>query len=445
MDVMRWLNPAAFVGLAALVLPVLIHLFSRKQTRVVPFPSLRFVAPSPLLPTRKTQVSDIVLLLVRMAILAAAAMALAGPLITRSMAAGADSSTVGTSSVGTTIDVRALVIDTANGRRDSVARYAIDTLIARLRAESNSVINLPTSAPFHTVPGAVDWLQQQPGSRELVVVSDFRSGALDSTDLTAVPRDIAVRLVRIPAAPTKGVSENRDAVVWWSDAPPALQDAMRRAVVARGGHAMTNAFAPQQQGVLSRVIVVTSSGTDSAAAHLSRATTLRAPWMGNVLEVMQRDTTLAVAMASVSGIADTLFASPFVVTSRSAQFAALVGAAALPATDTNDDTGHRLLLVVRTPDDAVATAALLLAASRALRTANDATVAGSNTGTIPSDEQLRSWERASSAPATPVRSTLRTDYGTGPSDGRFVWLVVLALVALETYLRRRTSPGAEYA
>lgn len=461
---MRWLNPVALFGAVALVLPVLIHLFSRKQTRVVPFPSLRFVAVSPLLPTRRTRLSDVALLMVRLAILATAVAALAGPLWARNRNAGDSTrAATATTSVNTAgIDVRALVIDTGTGfhrgNRDSAAVHSLDTLLTRLRAESKSVIDLPTTAPFYAIPGAVDWLQQQQGSRELVVVSDFRRGALDSADVAAIPRDIPVRLIRIAAPPVRDTPAPLQAVVWWNTAPTAIEYAVRRAVSARGGQFFGADSAASSPSPESRRIVVTSADTDSLIAHLSRVTPLRSPWMGDVLAALKRDTALAVAMASVTDISDTLFSAPFVVVARSAQFVPLVAAASLPAAASvtasmaasaharSDSSSGQLLLVVRTADDAVATATLLLAASNAMASTNGtawpAIITASDSGTTISDAQLRQWELAPSASPISARTTLRADYAVGPSDARYLWVVVLVLIAMETYLRRRTAPVA---
>ena len=76
---MQWLNPWAWTGLVLLAVPIVVHLFSRKPPRIFDFPSLRFIEPSALRPTRRSSLHDIPLLLVRLAILGAAVMALAQP------------------------------------------------------------------------------------------------------------------------------------------------------------------------------------------------------------------------------------------------------------------------------------------------------------------------------------------------------------------------------
>src|SRR5262245_39222827 len=90
---MIWRNPWAWLGLTTLALPVLIHLLGRGHARVQPFPSLRFLERSKLLPTRRTRLHDVALLAVRVGILAAAVAALAQPFL-RTGNRGATSTTV---------------------------------------------------------------------------------------------------------------------------------------------------------------------------------------------------------------------------------------------------------------------------------------------------------------------------------------------------------------
>ncbi|HEV8218511.1 MAG TPA: BatA domain-containing protein, partial [Gemmatimonadaceae bacterium] len=78
---MIWLNAWALIGLAGVALPVAIHLLARGHARTRRFPSLRFIDPSQLLPTRRTRIQDPLLLALRCAIVALAALALAQPLL----------------------------------------------------------------------------------------------------------------------------------------------------------------------------------------------------------------------------------------------------------------------------------------------------------------------------------------------------------------------------
>jgi hypothetical protein len=91
------------------------------------------------------------------------------------------------------------------------------------------------------------------------------------------------------------------------------------------------------------------------------------------------------------------------------------------------DGADRLLLFVQTDAGSVTSAALIAAAGRA---ATALPPAGEVDPAVRTDAELRSWERP---PADGVRPA--TD-PAGRSDGRWIWLAVLALLALEMVMRR---------
>ena len=64
---MAFLAPLFFVGLAALAIPVLIHLTQREKKMVQQFPSLMFVRRIPYQTVRRRKLRDILLLMVRLA------------------------------------------------------------------------------------------------------------------------------------------------------------------------------------------------------------------------------------------------------------------------------------------------------------------------------------------------------------------------------------------
>ncbi|WP_325121452.1 BatA domain-containing protein [Marivirga sp.] len=66
---MSWLNPIALWGLTALAVPILIHLWSKNKTKEIAFGSIRFLRESSTLQSKKVQLSEIPLLLVRLLIL----------------------------------------------------------------------------------------------------------------------------------------------------------------------------------------------------------------------------------------------------------------------------------------------------------------------------------------------------------------------------------------
>lgn len=71
--------PLALVGLAALAIPVLIHLIQRERKRVVEFPSLMFLRRIPYQSVRRRRIRDVLLLMMRLAALALIVLAFARP------------------------------------------------------------------------------------------------------------------------------------------------------------------------------------------------------------------------------------------------------------------------------------------------------------------------------------------------------------------------------
>jgi hypothetical protein len=67
---MSFLAPLFFVALAALAIPVLIHLIQREKKQVVRFPSLMFVQRVPYKSVRRRRIHNWLLLLVRLTALA---------------------------------------------------------------------------------------------------------------------------------------------------------------------------------------------------------------------------------------------------------------------------------------------------------------------------------------------------------------------------------------
>src|SRR6266852_3757250 len=78
---MFWLNPSALFALAALAAPILIHILIQRRAERFPFPTLRFLQPTRLAAIRRHLLEDLPLVAVRVAVIAVAVAALAGPLM----------------------------------------------------------------------------------------------------------------------------------------------------------------------------------------------------------------------------------------------------------------------------------------------------------------------------------------------------------------------------
>jgi Mg-chelatase subunit ChlD len=91
---MSFLAPLFFVGLAALAVPVLVHLIQRERKRVVEFPSLMFVQKIPYQSVRRRRIRHWFLLLMRAAAMALLIAAFARPFLEGGAAASIGASTV---------------------------------------------------------------------------------------------------------------------------------------------------------------------------------------------------------------------------------------------------------------------------------------------------------------------------------------------------------------
>lgn len=86
---MGFVAPLVLAGLAALAIPVLIHLIQRERKRVVEFPSLMFLRKIPYQSVRRRRIRDWALLAMRLAALALIVMAFARPFFKRDALAAA--------------------------------------------------------------------------------------------------------------------------------------------------------------------------------------------------------------------------------------------------------------------------------------------------------------------------------------------------------------------
>ncbi len=78
---MNFLFPLYLLGLAALSVPILLHLRNRELKKVVPFSSLRFLKPTRIQQQQRSKIENLLLLLLRCAILALLAFAFGRPFL----------------------------------------------------------------------------------------------------------------------------------------------------------------------------------------------------------------------------------------------------------------------------------------------------------------------------------------------------------------------------
>lgn len=442
---MTWQAPWAWLGLAAVVLPVLIHLLGQGHARRLPFPTLRFLGPTRPLPTRRTRVHDLLLLVVRVAILVAAVAALAQPLLLTAHRKSALNESL----------VRAIIVDTSASMRRVTAGAAPAIAVALRQSQqfadsAATAVVLRTATPSREIPGAITWLGQHAGRGELVVVSDFQVGSLDAAALAVVPPDIGVRLVPIAIAPNAtplvtharvgsedvaariALSSDRTDVEW--TASPGRADADDIVLLAGAGGAAAAEAARHAAWAIGvplpvdsgRRIVVVYPGYPGRATLLQHARPLRSAWMADVVARIGVDATLLTAASNVAASAPDDTAHTVAVVRTRVGFPPILAAA------DRDQGRDRLLLFSRAEAGSLTSAALIAAAHRALSSASP--VAELDPATL-SDSLIAAWQQPATARSAP-----------GPdadaSDGGWLWVAALLLLGAEAMLRRgRPQPG----
>lgn len=208
-----WINPAVLAGLALVALPIAIHLLVRQQTRVLPYPSLRFLRETALAAFRRRAIQDAALLVCRVAVVAAAVTALAGPVLhTPSRAAG----------YANRLSQAVIAVDSSGSR-------PVQTDVFRSATFTRTSI-------ADAIGDAVRWLDAQPPSaREIVFNGLFRRGSVDESDLAPVPEDVGIRFV--------------------ADTPSAAPNQL------------TAAIATRRNGTLVRIDQLVEVGTDATRVH----------------------------------------------------------------------------------------------------------------------------------------------------------------------------------
>ena len=76
---MSFLSPLFFLGLGAIVVPILVHLIQRERKRVIEFPSLMFIQKIPYQSVRRRRIRHWFLLMMRAAAIALLVAAFARP------------------------------------------------------------------------------------------------------------------------------------------------------------------------------------------------------------------------------------------------------------------------------------------------------------------------------------------------------------------------------
>lgn len=421
---MTWLNPAAFIGLLALAIPILVHLFGRRIARRQRFPSLRLLLDARATPATRSRPSDLLLLIVRCGIVLAAVMALTQPRWSSPERRR-----------NASVPIRMILVDTSASmhRLTSEGGAALD----RARVLARDVLDsaregmvVETAHPGANIAGAVSWLGARSGLRELLIVSDFQVGALSDGNLASLPDGIGLGLRRIAVAPDAGPATIDSGYV-----SVEMQDTMTRASW-RDGRAdsvprFTVLTSPRDSGAARAMLEAVRALAPGIPAS-NRSVTITFPGSPQTTEpsgpfrsVWQGDLVLALQRNQLLG--------------EAAREAGIVRACEAPGAVVARTRGGRVVATVAVAERGVVIHSCADVGSLA-GTALLAAVAGAMTprpaleewepNVVP-DDALRTWERPPTAFAPRGREE------TSP-DGRWFWLVAITLLLLEQVVRRGT-------
>lgn len=408
---MTWLVPGAFAALALLAGPVIVHLLARRHARRLIFPATHFVRAAQSAAVRLRRPSDGGLLLLRLTIVAAAVFAAARPLVLSPWRLAHWNARVS----------RAVIVDTSRGLSSpGVAAQLADREMRDVFAS----IQINTTSVADALARAAQWLGGVPPSRrEIVIVSDFQAGTLDGSDVTAIPMDVGIRFVRAGIQPatrrvTSAPVEGWRGGVW--QAATSIDARSTRVSWTRTGSA----------GLPSWVAVSASAADrDAADRALRAAASLGVPAGDNSRRIVVRfagadppsrpgepvrSSWIAAAALALQPNDLTAGVAPLAVSERDG---AMIVDAALPAS-------------------ALAAPAIVRAATLAVRPA--AIVDPQIEVATVSDADLARWRR-DAGPVTRSAIPVADD-----SDARWLWLVALILLGLESRVRRirRQSPAS---
>ena len=219
---MGLLAPLFLLGLAAVAVPVIIHVRLRHRSQVVAFPSLMFISRAPYRSVRRRRLRDLLLLALRCLALALLALAFARPLFQGDAAANAaaanrltvvlldNSFSMGfggrwqraTTAAASAFDGlgagdRGALILYSDQAEMVSAPTSDGSLLATLAREAELVPRATSLLPAIQVARGVLADAASPAVRELVIVSDFQRSSWAADNVASLPQGVELRLVDI--------------------------------------------------------------------------------------------------------------------------------------------------------------------------------------------------------------------------------------------------------
>ncbi|MBK5297317.1 MAG: BatA and WFA domain-containing protein [Vicinamibacteria bacterium] len=220
-----FLSPLFLLGALTVAIPVVLHLFRRRNDPVVPFSAMRFLRQVPIEQARRRRLQDLLLLALRVAALLLLAIGFARPYLQSPMSASQAGVTV------VAVDVSASMGDAIRfARATTLATQAIDKAPA---GDQVAVVQFASRADVLVEPGpdrnaaraAIARLQPSFGptryhaaiargldvvgarTGRLVLVTDLQSSGWTSADAVGVPARVSIEVADVgPLPPNVGIA-----------------------------------------------------------------------------------------------------------------------------------------------------------------------------------------------------------------------------------------------
>lgn len=405
-----WTTPWALAGLLLIAGPLVVHMLLRRNARRIVFPTTKFLPRTRASAVRFRRPSDVGLLFLRGAIVMAAVLACAQPVLLSAWRTGRWNQRT----------ARAVVVDTSRSMpaEPQTARLADQELQAAFASARFADPDVRSG-----VQRAVDWLSHMPPARrEIVIVSDFQRGTIDAETLARIPSSVGLRFIRAGApsttAPLPPIAGWRGGI--WQPGVTVRDSAVdvlyaadeRNAADTKGLTQFVTTRQPDAEN-------------DAAAAALAGASSFGTAAAGDYRAVV-------VFAGAEDGAGEPLSTPWMLRAALELRHSSLVRETGAAVTFAEKDGS----LVVHTDVRASSAAApgLLRAVMLALRPAAIADPE-LETATIP-DSDLAAWRRAAGAVD---RNAAVVSDGV---EARWLWATALVLLALETWVRRQ-KPSIE--
>ncbi|MBI3830052.1 MAG: VWA domain-containing protein [Planctomycetes bacterium] len=196
---MHLLNPWYLAGLAAILVPILIHILQRDRVKRIIFPATRFLLGASKRITRTQQIRELILLILRAAVMALLALALTRPFWMQ----GGNVDAAGAGAPG---KAAVLLLDVSasmrvGNRMDEARKQALEFLescrpqidrVALVVFDREPVIKIPMTGDTGQIKSALGDLKPGWGGGNLAVALPFADRMLQADEFKNTPREIVV-------------------------------------------------------------------------------------------------------------------------------------------------------------------------------------------------------------------------------------------------------------